>query len=278
MLLKDVSAPYESHKIIHYSYSTLNKVVRHIYQMQPIGGNLYKGEITKDEYGAKHCDIFAVYPEVPYGILLYKNERIWDDEADKMVDYYLETARNQKLDTFSNFMSRLRTDMEAGKFIGGVEIAFAMQTDPQLAKELSEHREAYRAKQEERYAAERAKREAEDQAYVNERNEETQKVITEAVDILRNGGTLSNKDITVYRNRYDSSTYSIINHLARLYGVKIPLRTQGWINSTLTAITVQDGKMTTGRMVHGRSQSTVIFKYMNQLIEAVRNNPAPVSK
>lgn len=38
---------------------------------------------------------------------------------------------------------------------------------------------------------------------------------------------------------------------------------QGWINSSLLDITVKDGKMS------GKNQSTVIYKYMNQLIEAV---------
>lgn len=51
-------------------------------------------------------------------------------------------------------------------------------------------------------------------------------------------------------------------------GVKIPIKTQGWINSSLLDITVKDGKMSGGHM-SGKNQSTVIYKYMNQLIEAV---------
>ena len=67
------------------------------------------------------------------------------------------------------------------------------------------------------------------------------------------------------------SSYSIFNYLARQYGVKIPIKTQGWINSSLLDITVKDGKMSGGHM-SGKNQSTVIYKYMNQLIEAVRKD------
>lgn len=39
----------------------------------------------------------------------------------------------------------------------------------------------------------------------------------------------------------------------------------------LLDITVKDGKMSGGHM-SGKNQSTVIYKYMNQLIEAVRKD------
>lgn len=86
-----------------------------------------------------------------------------------------------------------------------------------------------------------------------------------------NGGRLVNFDVEIFKGRYDSSSYSIFNYLARQYGVKIPIKTQGWINSSLLDITVKDGKMSGGHM-SGKNQSTVIYKYMNQLIEAVRED------
>lgn len=115
------------------------------------------------------------------------------------------------------------------------------------------------------------KREAEEAAYVNERNEAAQKKIAQAIETLKNGGRLVNFDVEIFKGRYDSSSYSIFNYLARQYGVKIPIKTQGWINSSLLDITVKDGKMSGGHM-SGKNQSTVIYKYMNQLIEAVRKD------
>lgn len=73
------------------------------------------------------------------------------------------------------------------------------------------------------------------------------------------------------RKEFENRINSIFNYLARQYGVKIPIKTQGWINSSLLDITVKDGKMSGGHM-SGKNQSTVIYKYMNQLIEAVRKD------
>ena len=268
MLMKDVSTPFETRKIIHYSQTEMNKAVRHNFQMQYMGDNLYKGEMNTDEYGRMSCDIFAVYPEAPCGILLWYNTTIYEDRT---VEYYLEEARREGIDTYDNFVSLLRRRMEKGVFVGNMEIALVAQTDQDLAKELAAHREACIAKREEKHEAERKRREEEDRAYVEEQNAISQNVIIAATATIRNGGCLKNTDITVYRDRYDSSTYKIINYLARQYGVKIPLRTQGWINDNLTEITIQNGHMTEYRFwkPKGSSGSTVIFKYMNQLIEAV---------
>lgn len=87
---------------------------------------------------------------------------------------------------------------------------------------------------------------------------------------LSNGKEIEVTEHPVHNgNMWDS--YSIFNYLARQYGVKIPIKTQGWINSSLLDITVKDGKMSGGHM-SGKNQSTVIYKYMNQLIEAVRKD------
>ena len=119
--------------------------------------------------------------------------------------------------------------------------------------------------------ANQAQREAEEAAYVKERNEAAQKKVAQAIETLKNGGRLVNFDVEIFKSRYHSSSYSIFNYLARQYGVKIPIKTQGWINSSLLDITVKDGKMSGGHM-SGKNQSTVIYKYMNQLIEAVRKD------
>ena len=62
-----------------------------------------------------------------------------------------------------------------------------------------------------------------------------------------------------------------INHLARLYDIAIPLKTQGWINTSLAQVKIQqDGEVTEYRVFHDRNPSKVIFKYLNQLVAAAR--------
>lgn len=82
----------------------------------------------------------------------------------------------------------------------------------------------------------------EDAAYCAEQNKLLQEEVSAAVQIIRNGGVLQNETVTVFRSKYDYRTHSIVNYLMRLYQVKVPLRTQGWINEKLVSVAIQDGK------------------------------------
>ena len=169
------------------------------------------------------------------------------------------------------FLAMIRDCINTGSYISLIYIELVKLLDESLVPGCFEARKIFAEKQRAKREAERAQREAEEAAYVKERNEAAQKKVAQAIETLKNGGRLVNFDVEIFKSRYHSSSYSIFNYLARQYGVKIPIKTQGWINSSLLDITVKDGKMSGGHM-SGKNQSTVIYKYMNQLIEAVRKD------
>lgn len=127
-------------------------------------------------------------------------------------------------------------------------------------------------KRQEQEEQKRAQEEREKElAYVQQKNEEAQQTIQQAIKILKNGGILINSEITLYKDYYDYNTYHIINHLARLYHITIPIKTQGWINSSLVQVEIpKDGVVTNCKVLRGSNSSKVIFKYLNRLVEAVR--------
>ena len=129
----------------------------------------------------------------------------------------------------------------------------------------------YRATQRELEAARIAKATADEKAYCEEQNKKAEQAILDALQIVRTGGILKNTEICVYRSKYDSSTYSIVNYLMRKYHVDVPLRTQGWINEKLASATIQNGKcehLQFFRSKNGRC-SQKFFECMNALIQAV---------
>ena len=91
-------------------------------------------------------------------------------------------------------------------------------------------RTKYRAYKQEEALKRQAEQEEQDRAFCEERNRKAEQMIDLAIRTIRGGGTLKNEPISLYKSRYDSSTYSIVNHLMRRYQVDVPLRTQGWIN------------------------------------------------
>ena len=64
-------------------------------------------------------------------------------------------------------------------------------------------------------------------------------------------------------------SYAIVNHLMRLYGVDVPLRTQGWINEKLVSLRIADGRCSDlrYRTRKGGRCSEKIFDCVNALIE-----------
>lgn len=135
----------------------------------------------------------------------------------------------------------------------------------------------YRTKRQAEDAAHRARVEEEEKAYCEERNKEAEQAVSAAIQVIRDGGILKNGTVRFYRSRYDSSSYSIVNHLMRLYHVDVPLRTQGWINEKLASATIKDGKcehLQFFRSKNGRC-SQKFFECMNDLIRAVTEQQVP---
>lgn len=129
-------------------------------------------------------------------------------------------------------------------------------------------------------AARTARAAEEEQAYCQERNSEAEQAISKAVQILQKGGVLEYETVTFYQGRYHSSSYSIVNHLMRMYQINVPLRTQGWINEQLISATIKDGRCAQQRFFRSKKGqgSQKFFQCMNDLIQTItvrEQNEAP---
>lgn len=126
----------------------------------------------------------------------------------------------------------------------------------------------HRAYKQEEALKRQAEQEKQDRAFCEEQNRETEQIIDKAIRTIRSSGTFMNIPISIYKSRYDFSTYSIVNHLMRRYQVDVPLRTQGWINDKLISVTIENGKCEHLRYMHskGAQCSQKIFDCMHELI------------
>lgn len=129
----------------------------------------------------------------------------------------------------------------------------------------------YKSKCREKEQERKAKADAEDRAYCEERNQRAEQQVQEALRVIREGGVLQNDTVEFYRSRHDSSACSIVLYLMRQYQVDVPLRTQGWINERLANATIADGRCSHlqfwGRKRDKASQRFVAC--MNELIRAI---------
>jgi hypothetical protein len=138
-------------------------------------------------------------------------------------------------------------------------------------EEAKEHNKTIRVIREQEREEEDQKRKAEHKAEVDAVSQKAKEQIKKAVNIIKNGGKLPNAEIKIcYGDTiYECNTYSIINHLATLYNVNIPIKVKGWINGSLTAVEIENGEAV--RYWRNGNPSTTFFQYMNDLIFAVQN-------
>ena len=130
---------------------------------------------------------------------------------------------------------------------------------------------AHKAMQREERQARVAQAEEEEKAYCDEQNKIAEQAVSDAIQVIRNGGVLNNDTVKFYRSKYSSSAYSIVLYLMRQYHINVPLRTQGWINDKLVSATIRDkrcGSVQYLRAKNGRCSET-FFACMDKLIRAV---------
>ena len=117
----------------------------------------------------------------------------------------------------------------------------------------TEHEEAYRQQHEE---AERRERERE-----QKRQEEITAQLNQAEQNIREREDLKNDLI---------AGKSIVLYLMDKYGIKVPIKTQGWFNQKLAFVKWIDGEITYSYYkTKGTNGSQMAFKYLKMLEEAV---------
>lgn len=264
MLLSELTTPFEKRKVITYN-SDQTKALCHNKNLQCISENVYRGEGTTDGY-AEYCGLYVCYPGVPLGLW------ITDTRTDYTIEKVLEYINHKNLDTEEHYLSDMKERIQKQDHFRFTEILFVKQIAPELENQMWESRKAFAKKMEVQREAEKVQREAEDLAYVQEKNKEFDEAISAAVTTLQNGGLLRNTTVTLYRSRYDYSSYSVLNYLLRKYGVKTPIKTQGWINEKMTGVCInKDGTCTVYYdKKRGAQCSQTIFDCIFELVALVK--------
>ena len=161
----------------------------------------------------------------------------------------------------------LASNADGGKsfpdFIGAL-----IMDDLARCSELSAVYKSLRAKEREEFVAREA---AKAKEYADSENEKLEQTVSDAVQIIKSGGILDNKKVVYYETPNCGKSCSLINYLMRRYNVKVPLRTQGWIETRLTGVRIENGEskeLWYRRTKNGRG-SQLFFQCMNDLIHTV---------
>ncbi len=265
MKIQDLNTPVERHAILHYGADG-NKVVRHYYDMRPIGGTLYRGEVRDGggNWGGNGYFIYAVFSGVKYGLRI-DSITVFPSDNDKRFD--TDNSNNWYRGVYASkesYLDYLDKRADAGEVMRMVEIEFVRQFDAPRSERYAECRTAALAKREAKAKEARERAEAEKAEADRKREEEYNAMLSSAVSAICSGGTVVN-------------TENAILELFRRYGINIPLRTQGWVKAKLHSFTVHpDGTfshLSYRPAKKGEKPSQVVFDYLEKLIAAVHEQP-----
>lgn len=265
MKLNELTTEYEQHKVFMYA-SDGNKVVRHNKKMRKVADNIYIGEPESDGWDDV-AQIYLVFDDVGCGI------NVGREPVRHEVDEAVSSITRCGIDTVDGIINTVNRLIGNSDHIPMLYVEFVRQIKPNMVPAMMESRRLYAERIERKAKEAKEKREAEDAEYVRQKNEVADRVVNKAIEILRNGGILSNDDVVIYKSRYDSSTYSVVNYLCRKYGVKLPLRTAGWVNDCLANLQIENDKcenLQYYKRTKNTTASNAIYGYINQLIAAVK--------
>ena len=160
------------------------------------------------------------------------------------------------------FYKKLKEAEQNAWYINKVDIEICVLLgNIELAKHYAVYRERQITEKEAKRRVETAERERKEREEEEKRLAEIEKAILKAENNIFHQKEFNN-------HKVDGK--SVINRLMDKYGIKVPLRTQGWINSKLAMISFDNGKIS--YRFYGKSQrdnSTVFMDYLVELKEAI---------
>ena len=266
MNLKEMNLTYKKRRVITYNADG-TKALYHNKEVAPIIDNIFVGKFKSSEYGNEHCDLYVFWPGVKVG-LYFGSPATYTSICD-----IIDRVYYAGFDTESHFIARIAYAIRKQNHIRLIELLMLEHIAPVLVAPAWKARETYYNNYHIRKQNRHKENMEKSRLFVKEKRKEFDSAINGALDTIRNGGTLENTTVTIYRTEYDHSSYSIVNYLMRKYGVNCPLRTQGWINNKLVSVVVDGGNCDTvkyWKRNNGRV-SQVFFRCMNELINKVNN-------
>lgn len=149
-------------------------------------------------------------------------------------------------------------------FIG----ALALNELDQCIALSKKHRERLEIRSKE----EAKRRYEENQKLYRDLKQKADAALEDAVETILEGGVLKNTELTTYCEKTDScQEVCVVNRLFEKYGIALPARTKGWINSKLVSVSFVDNNISSlqYRRTNQAKCSGSIWKYLHQLCDAV---------
>jgi len=187
--------------------------------------------------------------------------------------YYLGSLTNYTLQmALENVYNRKNTNQFVN--VADIKLIELSGASEQEVQELIDYRQNWYDRKAKEDQEKKLKIELEDKEYIDAKNKIVDDLVMQAEQAIINNQEVKNKDVTIYKSRYESNDTSLILHMMKLYEIKIPIKTQGWINQALANIFYEedngDGKVSYS-YYKSSANSNVFRKYLNELVNKIQD-------
>jgi len=221
--------------------------------------NLYIEKTTKQDAG--------VY--IDLGIVHVYIRSITGDTSHEDIKYYLNNATNYTLEmALENIHNRKNNNQFVN--VADIKLIELSGATEQEVQGLIDYRQEWYDRKTKEEQIKKLKQEQEDKEYTDSKNKIINELVSQAEQSIIINQKVNNKEITVYKSRYESNDTSLILHMMKLYEIKVPLKTQGWINQALASIfyDVEEGNISY-TYYKSSANSNVFRKYLNEFVNKV---------
>ena len=173
-----------------------NSITYHNKNMRLVEGCVYCSEPVVESQWNSYCMIYVRYPEqkiaMEFGTL----------NADYSTEEVIGIVKKNGIETQDTFINFIKRKIEMQDHVQLIWIEYLKYICPTLIDDCWESRKACMKKREQIRQERNAKREAEDKAFLEERQAETEKLIAAAYETIRNGA-YQNADGTYMQEFFD---------------------------------------------------------------------------
>lgn len=265
MRINELQTEYEKHRVIMYNTHG-DKAVYHNKNMRKIIDGIYAGEPENDGYNNWYCNIYGLFDGTNVGIYIY-NVR-----TDYTTDEVIDRIRKSYCDTLEHFLQLMENKIAADDHIQLTAIEYIKNVKPEMENDMWESRKRYAEKRAAKNKEREEQRKQEDAEFIARENKESEDKIKAALEIIKTHGTLNNDDVIFYESRYSYKKSCVLNYLFDKYGIKLPIRTRGFVSNNITTVIIKENNSVNYTYwKHGNSKgSNAVYEYIFKLIDAVK--------
>jgi hypothetical protein len=175
--------------------------------------------------------------------------------------------------TLESTLTTIRSYPENRQFVNVADIKLLelAGAEQEEINKMIQYRQDWYNRKDKEYQEREQKKQQEEKEFVENRNNIIAELIIKTEQAIIDREKVKNEHITIYKTKYEYNDISLILYIMKSYNIKIPLKTQGWINQALANIFYSEDYNNYSYQYYTSSKNSTVFQnYLEKLVTAIK--------